>query len=143
MARRRAGMSQEALAKHLGVSRGADANWECSTSALPATSRLEQLAQATSVRFEWLATGRGDVGYDPTGEDISAVDAELVYDPDEMRLLAVFRAAGRQMQRLLLNMVEAQTASGRQRSALRVARAEQHQSDRSIQSLPTSFNKKN
>lgn len=117
MARRRAGMSQEALAKHLGVSRGAVANWECSTSALPATSRLEQLAQATSVRFEWLATGRGDIGYDSTGEDIPAVDAELVYDPDEMRLLAVFRAAGRQMQRLLLNMVEAQTASGGQRRA--------------------------
>ncbi|WP_374013710.1 helix-turn-helix transcriptional regulator [Pseudoxanthomonas koreensis] len=114
IARQRAQLSQKALASRIGVSRGAVANWECPQGASPATSRLEVIAHAAGVCFEWLATGRGPVAYRNDPDDIPAVEAELVYDPDEMRLLAAFRAAGRQMQRLLLNMVEAQSASGGQ-----------------------------
>ncbi len=108
VARHRARLSQEALAAKLGITRGAVANWECSVGALPATSRLELLAQVTGVCFEWLATGRGPVVYEQVLDDVPAVDAELVHDPDERRLLMAFRLGGKQTRRLLLNLVEAQ-----------------------------------
>ncbi|KAF1695719.1 helix-turn-helix transcriptional regulator [Pseudoxanthomonas koreensis] len=115
VARQRARLSQEALAARLGVTRGAVANWECSVGALPASSRLERLAQVTGVCFEWLATGRGPVAFLAEVEDVPAVDAELVHDPDERRLLMAYRLGGKQTRRLLLNLVEAQfpTTSGK------------------------------
>ncbi|AKC85669.1 helix-turn-helix domain-containing protein [Pseudoxanthomonas suwonensis] len=117
IARQRARMSQEALALQLGVSRGAVANWECSMGALPTTSRLGRLAHATEVRFEWLATGRGPMAYQAEPEDIPALDAELVHDPDERRLLQAFRVADRHVRRVLLNITEAQLSASGKRSA--------------------------
>ena len=108
IARQRARLSQEALAVRMGVTRGAVANWECSVGALPASSRLELLARVTGVCFEWLATGRGPLAFPVDVDTVPAVDAELVHDPDERRLLMAYRLAGRQTRRLLLNRVEAQ-----------------------------------
>lgn len=113
IARQRARLSQEALARQLGISRGAVANWECSVGALPATSRLEQLARITSVRFEWLATGRGGIGYEAAAEDVPAAEAEFVHDPVERRLLAAFRACDAQTRRMLLRLAEAPLPEGR------------------------------
>ena len=115
IARQRARLSQEALAARMGVTRGAVANWECSVGALPASSRLELLAQVTGVCFEWLATGRGPIAFPTEADDVPAVDAELVHDPDERRLLMAYRLGGKQTRRLLLNLVEAQfpAASGK------------------------------
>ena len=107
IARQRARMSQEALAAQLGVTRGAVANWECSVGAMPATSRLEGLARATGVCFEWLATGRGPVGYAEI-PPVTAAEAEVVDDPAERRLLQAFRLASRPVQRMLLRMADAQ-----------------------------------
>ena len=59
-ARRIAGLSQQALANTLGVTRSAVSNWE-SDSVCPATDRLAILATTLQVGFEWLATGRGDM----------------------------------------------------------------------------------
>jgi len=117
IARQRARLSQEGLAARMGVTRGAVANWECAVGALPATSRLERLARVTAVRFEWLATGRGGVGYEPTAEDTPAADAELVHDPAERQLLAAFRGCGRQARRMLLDLAEAQLPAQGRRSA--------------------------
>lgn len=113
IARQRARLSQEALARQLGISRGAVANWECSVGALPATSRLEQLARITSVRFEWLATGRGGIGYEAAAEDVPAAEAEFVHDPVERRLLAAFRACDAQTRRMLLRLAETPLPEGR------------------------------
>jgi|APEBP8051072266_1049373.scaffolds.fasta_scaffold00125_22 Helix-turn-helix. len=91
IARRRARLSQEALAINLGVTRSAVANWECADGVLPASARLARLAELTSVNFEWLATGRGAIDHAGNEENVPAVDGELVYDERERRLLAVFR----------------------------------------------------
>lgn len=58
-ARRRAGHSQSALALAVGVNRSAVAQWERPSGSRPNSSNLEKIAVATSVLFEWLATGRG------------------------------------------------------------------------------------
>lgn len=95
----------------MGVTRGAVANWECSLGTLPASSRLALLAQVTGVCFEWLATGRGPEAYCTGAGDVPALDAELVHERDERRLLMAYRLAGNQTRRLLLNLVEAQFAA--------------------------------
>ncbi|MEL1265172.1 helix-turn-helix transcriptional regulator [Pseudoxanthomonas putridarboris] len=92
IARQQVRLSQEQLALELGVTRGAVANWECTDGALPASSRLAKLAEVTGVTYEWLATGRGPMlSSAKDQEDIPAVEAEMVHDADERRLLAAFR----------------------------------------------------
>jgi len=117
IARQRVHLSQEALATRMGVTRGAVANWECAVGARPATSRLERLARVTCVCFEWLATGRGPLAYEPP-ENVPAVGAELVDDPAERRLLAAYRQTSRPTQRVLLQIIEAriQRFEGRRRT---------------------------
>ncbi len=116
IARQRARLSQEALATQLGVTRGAVANWECSVGALPATARIERLAQVTGVCFEWLATGRGPIAY--SGSDtLPAADAEVVDDPAERRLLRAYRLASRPVQRMMLRMADTQLEEAERRRA--------------------------
>ena len=106
-ARMSKGMSQRQLAICLGVTRGAVANWECTSAALPATERLQRIAQATGVAFEWLATGRGTVGYEAYHDETPAADLEIVEDPLELRLLRVFRAAPRRQHARIVAYLEA------------------------------------
>ena len=63
------------------------------------------------MRFEWLATGRGPLAWEADPDDIPALDAELVHDPLERRLLQAFRCGGRETRRLLLGLADAQLAS--------------------------------
>lgn len=86
-------MSQQDLANRLGVTRGAVANWESANATLPATERLQRIAQATGVNFEWLATGRGSCVYQTSLDDVPTADMEIVDDALELRLLRMFRAA--------------------------------------------------
>lgn len=51
--RRRAGLSQEALAEKLDVSRQAISKWECGE-AIPETAKLKGLAAALGVTVDWL-----------------------------------------------------------------------------------------
>ena len=51
--RKRAGLSQEALAERLGVSRQAVSKWETGE-ALPETGKLAALAAALGVTVDWL-----------------------------------------------------------------------------------------
>src|SRR5690606_3016408 len=112
-ARVRVGMSQADLATALGVSRSAVANWESAKGRVyPSTERLGELAMATGVSYEWLATGRG-TPYAPS-DGIPAADAEFVDDPVERRLLEGFRACNEQFRQAILTVVEAQ-APPRQR----------------------------
>ena len=76
-----------------------------------------RLAHVTRVRFEWLATGRGPRGWEADPDDIPALDAELVHDPLERRLLQAFRCGGRETRRLLLGLADAQLASIQPRRA--------------------------
>lgn len=101
------GMSQRELANRLSVTRGAVANWESASAALPATERLQRIAHATEVNFEWLATGRGAAGYDASRDEIPAADMEVVEDVLELRLLRIFRAAPLRQHARILTMLEA------------------------------------
>jgi transcriptional regulator with XRE-family HTH domain len=58
--RRRAGLSQAALAQEIGVNRSAVAQWERRSGASrPTTANMSRISVITGVPFEWLATGRG------------------------------------------------------------------------------------
>ena len=112
-ARLRAGLSQSGLAKQLGVSRTAVANWESSTIRIrPASERLEAISRLTNTSWEWLATGRGQAALDP--DTTLAVDLDLVDDPIERRLLQAFRHGGNDFRQALLMLAEA-GAANRQR----------------------------
>lgn len=106
-ARVRMRLSQRELAILLGVTRGAVANWESANAALPATERLQRIAHATGVNFEWLATGRGVAGYQASRDEISGSGIEIVSDRLELRLLHLFRAAPLQQHERIIAMLEA------------------------------------
>jgi transcriptional regulator with XRE-family HTH domain len=107
VARRSAGLSQAQLAAELGVQRSAVSHWEAQRGK-PSMNHLRQLALITGSQFEWLATGRGPMT--PSAESlldsVAAVDALLVDDPQERRLLTAFRQATAQARLPLLELAE-------------------------------------
>lgn len=58
--RRAAKLTQTALAELVGVTPSAAAQWEHPNGTRPGLPRLQAIAAATGVTFEWLATGRGE-----------------------------------------------------------------------------------
>jgi len=74
LARKHKELPQARLAMMLSVSRGACGQWERGVT-VPSVLHLSQLAWILDVRFEWLATGRGDMPY-----DASAREPETVYN---------------------------------------------------------------
>lgn len=60
-ARRRVLYSQSDLATQVGVNRSAVAQWERPGGSTPTSSNLSKIAVITSVHYEWLATGRGQM----------------------------------------------------------------------------------
>lgn len=95
LARRHAGFSQAALGAAVGVQRSAVSHWEARAGKSPNAAHLREVALATGVQFEWLATGRGKMGLsqEVALDSVAAADALLVDDPMELRLLAAFRDA--------------------------------------------------
>ncbi len=105
-ARLTAGLTQAELAKRLGVSRSAVANWERAGNIHPCTFRLGKIAVATQVSHEWLSTGRGQMTYRQDLDEIPAVDADLVFDPLERRMLWLFRSIPSGTREAALKMME-------------------------------------
>jgi len=95
LARRHSNLSQAALGSIVGVQRSSVSHWEAAAGKLPSARHLRDVAMATGVQFEWLATGRGRMGLsrDASTESQTATDACVVDDPMEKRLLAAFRDA--------------------------------------------------
>lgn len=93
LARRHAGMSQAALGAAVGVQRSAVSHWEATMGKSPNAAHLRELALATGVQFEWLATGRGNMSLstEVAMDSVAAADALLVDDPLELRLMTAFR----------------------------------------------------
>ena len=124
LARRTAGLSQAQLALELGVQRSAVSHWEAQRGK-PSMNHLRQLALLTGVQFEWIATGRGPMT--PSAESlldsVAAVDALMVDDPQERRLLAAFRASPAQARLPLLELAEQLAAQRVGRARLRQAQA--------------------
>jgi transcriptional regulator with XRE-family HTH domain len=62
-ARRQGKLTQEQLARAVGVHRSAVAQWEQAGGSHPTAENLARIAAATKVSFEWIATGRGRMEY--------------------------------------------------------------------------------
>ena len=117
-ARRKAGLSQAALADLVKVRRSAVSNWESAKDVLPSMQNLVAIAQACRVSIEWLGTGRGGMTSDPEAlADIPTADAELVDAHEERELLAAFRNLPRRSQQLVMELTEALHASRRGKKA--------------------------
>jgi transcriptional regulator with XRE-family HTH domain len=97
-ARRGVALTQEALARLVGVNRSAVAQWERKGGCRPTSHNLAQIALVTHVSFDWLATGRGKMANgEPEGGDCAV---EL-----EARLVAAFRAMTPAGQRALVDLL--------------------------------------
>lgn len=118
LARRHAGLSQAALAEAVGVQRSAVSHWEAINGKSPSMANLRRVATVTGVQFEWLATGRGRMRMSPddTLDSVAAVDATMVDEPLELRVLAAFRQLPPRSQAPLVELME-------QMAALRTGRA--------------------
>jgi transcriptional regulator with XRE-family HTH domain len=62
LARWKKDLSQSDLAEKVGVTRGAVGQWETGATE-PSDANLRRVATETDTSYEWLATGRGAVGY--------------------------------------------------------------------------------
>lgn len=97
-AREAAGMSQEALAKRLGVKLRTLQAWE-DDQAEPRANRLSMLAGLLNVSIVWLITGEGEGLSEPTEEDLLTPDMKAVLT--EIRALrGQFRAGAEKLGRL-------------------------------------------
>lgn len=112
-------MSQTQLAQAVGVQRSAVSHWEAPQGKNPSVKHIREIAMVTGVQFEWLATGRGQMApsRDTVLDSVSAVDALLVDDPLEQRLLEAFREAPVRARLALVELMEelAGQRVGRQR----------------------------
>lgn len=105
-ARRQSGLSQDALARKIGVSRSSVSNWEAASSIRPTLAGLRKIATVTGVSVEWLVAGivpaEGGT-YLPLGDE--TYDLPTV-DPDEIRLLLAFRGVSSRGRGLILRYAE-------------------------------------
>jgi len=106
LARRRAGLSQQALAQIVGVRRTAVSNWEARSGANPSSSNLERLACSLDVSHEWLATGRGEMGVGGASAG-AAGPAPRPDDRSEQRLLHAWRGLPNKPRTAILELIEA------------------------------------
>src|SRR5262252_1007889 len=107
-ARRNAKLSQTALAERVGVTSSAVAQWEHPDGTCPALGRLQSIATATSVNFEWLATGRGQQHRTAKidGNETPALKLELfALDDAEETLLRRFRMLSPQGLQMLVGLL--------------------------------------
>ena len=76
--RRAAGLSQEALAEQVGVSRQAIGKWESGAS-LPGLDNLQELARALGVSCDELLTGKESGTENTAGQDGVALELSLIH----------------------------------------------------------------
>lgn len=108
-ARRSARLSQLKLASLLGVHRSAVSQWESSAGTRPTVEHLAQIAVATGVNFEWIATGRGRMRFssDLLGEETPVVVVEYAaQDEMEARVLVGLRKLDGAHVEAVLDLVE-------------------------------------
>jgi transcriptional regulator with XRE-family HTH domain len=108
-ARRAARLSQAALAGRVGVTASAVAQWEHPEGTCPTVPRMQSIATATGVNFEWLATGRGPQqrGFRPEAGETPAVKLDLfALDDAEETLLRRFRALSPRARQMLIGLLQ-------------------------------------
>jgi transcriptional regulator with XRE-family HTH domain len=93
-ARLAAGLSQAALAEKIGIQRSAVAQWERVNGSSPTVENLCKVATIASVRFEWLATGRGPRIISPTEDQSLELEIDFKHfalTDHETRILVAMR----------------------------------------------------
>ncbi len=108
-ARRAAKLTQTALAERVGVTPSAAAQWEHPDGTSPGLQRLQAIASATGVMFEWLATGRGDRRRrrSPFSDPTPALKLDVfAQDSAEEILLDRFRALSPRARQMLSSFLE-------------------------------------
>ncbi|HMB56887.1 MAG TPA: helix-turn-helix transcriptional regulator [Arenimonas sp.] len=110
-ARRAADLSQADLAAIVGVQRSAVAQWERIDGSRPTTENLSKIALATSINFEWLATGRGRMKLRLEGDEDDSTPALLLQffaqDELEERALMALRQLDYREMLAIVEMAEA------------------------------------
>ncbi|MEG3191099.1 helix-turn-helix transcriptional regulator [Lysobacter sp. D1-1-M9] len=90
-ARGMANLTQTSLALRVGVKRSAVAQWECTAGTAPSTRHLAQVAVATNVCFDWLATGRGQHCHQGDKFDLAVTVHDFAQNEQESRVLELIR----------------------------------------------------
>ena len=108
MARRHMRLSQEGLAKAVGVRRSAVSHWEAPLGKVPTVTNLSKIAEVTNVQFEWLATGRGTMAITREVEldSVETAFAVLIEDELEMRMIQALRSIPLDSRMSLLELAE-------------------------------------
>lgn len=99
-------LSQAQLASLVGVRRSAVAQWEQADGTSPSVGHLAQVAMATGVCFEWLATGRGAMRPVGTEFESAAQVGDFARDELENRLLESIRRLSHRNRLMACRIVE-------------------------------------
>ncbi|MEK7323087.1 MAG: helix-turn-helix domain-containing protein [Pseudomonadota bacterium] len=115
LAREAVVMTKSELARRVGVHPSACIQWESEGGTHPKVEHLSHVAVVLDVRFEWLATGRGEMRYDPAVRDERPAysGAESRLSSDEKRLLDLYRGLSPRKRKSLLDVIDGM-ATGRE-----------------------------
>lgn len=105
-ARRAASFTQAELARRLGVSPSAVAQWESASGTSPTVANLARIADETHKCFEWLATGRGPRELDASHDAPAVALDAFAHDALEERILLALRRASRRKREKLVATFE-------------------------------------
>lgn len=107
VAREAAHLSKSELARRLGLHPSACVQWEAKGGTRPNVEHLAKVAAILNVRFEWLATGRGEQYYAPGIQDESPQYGGLdsLLHSDERHLLETYRRMLPRQRKALLELL--------------------------------------
>jgi len=107
LAREAAAISKSELARRIGVHPSACIQWESVDGTHPKLEHLSEVAVVLDVRFEWLATGRGEMHHAGVREERPSYGrAEPRLAADEARLLALFGRLSARKKTSVLELLE-------------------------------------
>ena len=105
LARRNAKLTQAGLARLLAVQPSAVAQWENPSGTLPTGKHMAEIAVATGISFDWLATGRGSMA-SPLSEPPVLTADSIAMDEIEERVLRLLRTVPPSARSVVVKMLE-------------------------------------
>ncbi len=107
-------MTKSELARRVGVHPSACIQWETEGGTHPKVEHLAHVAAVLDVRFEWLATGRGEMRYLPGAREERPAygEAGARLSSDEKRLLEIYRGLTPRKRKAVLELLDGAVAGG-------------------------------